>query len=516
MKLPIFGLVLLGICSLGVGAIAAEGEPQALGLTIYNPKDKDERADKEPSDEEVAWKGFAVVRDTRRYTLQAGQNRDLAFTQVASQMDETSVKLRSLTAPDGFRLLSQSYIYDLPCLSTLLTNYLEKPIILFTDAGRFEGTLLGFDKVRLTMRSKEPDGPPIVALRGKSLAHIALPEPLKGLRAKPTLLWDAEAAQAGQQDLQVSYVAQEIGWRADYNLVINDDETRADLSAWATIFNHSGASYENAQLKLVAGEVEREKVEIERECDWEWEEERCSHSLGKRSAGLNIDGDSALFQEKPFFEYHLYSLPRPVGLPENGTKQLELFQTAQDLAFSKVYLYSGAKITSLSESPNTDAKAPEPITAVLLYAKAKNTTENHLGWPLPKGRVRVFKREKESGELLYLGEDVLSQTARGESFEVKLGQSFDLRGERRLVSFKSDAHDIRESIEITLHNDKPEAVTVQVRELLYRHNSWKLEKNPDGFKRLFPLTIETRVTVPPGGQKKVSYTVHYSIPEAKR
>lgn len=372
-------IFVLGLLCSTPAAMAGEPANGQVSLTIYSA-----------GSEGGSPEGFAVVRELRKVELEKGKNAGLRFTNVAATIDGTSVTVRSLTDPLGTRVLEQTFAYDLVSTEKLLERYLDKPLTLVTKDGKIEGTLLSFDTQTLVVKSADKAAPVQIVARDPNLTRIAFGELPGGLIVKPTLIWDLSAAKAGSHDLQVAYQAGAIGWAADYSLVLNDKENAGDFSGWATISNHSGASYENAALKLVAGDVQRLQPPNGR-----------GGMTRKVMLMEATASDDAGFAEKSFFEYHLYTLGRPTTIPQNATKQIELFNAAHDVALRKVLVYYGATVPAwyyggLQNDRNLNVGGN---TKVDVYVELKNKKDNGLGLPLPKGKVRVFKKDDADGSL---------------------------------------------------------------------------------------------------------------------
>jgi hypothetical protein len=307
----------------------------------------------------------------------------------------------------------------------------------------------------------------------------------------------------GQHDAQVTYQTSGITWRADYNVIVNENDTAADIGAWVTLLNESGASYPNAKLKLVAGDVQRVRPP----------QQIYGHRL---EMGEARDAGLGGFVEKSFFEYHLYTLGRPTSIANNSTKQIELFPTRPDVPIEKTYVYYGLNDQWRywrSPHPAQDANlGTDSNKKVDTYLQLQNSEQNGMGLPLPAGRVRVYKRDEADQSLEFVGEDVIQHTPKNEKVMVKLGSAFDIVGERKQTNFTvdSDNHVITESFEITLRNHKTEPVDVIVKENLFRWVNWEITATSDKWEKQDFRTIHIPVKVPVDGEKKVTYTVKYT------
>ncbi|HLF92257.1 MAG TPA: hypothetical protein VJB14_02250 [Planctomycetota bacterium] len=252
------------------------------------------------------------------------------------------------------------------------------------------------------MQQSDPPGPLQIVQRVNNVRNIRFEALPGGLITKPTLVWLIDAKKEGEHLAKVAYQTGGISWNADYTLVASPDDRSIDLSAWVTIANQSGASYKDAELKLVAGDVNRV---VARDQDARFEAPGT-----RKSAALNEPG----FVEKPFFEYHLYTLGRPTTIPDNSTKQIELFPPATGVPLKKTYLYyGGVGFQPYGRQPYFDRNYG--ITSNLkvdVYVEFRNGKEQGLGLPLPAGRVRVNKRDPADGSLEFVGEDSIDHTPR--------------------------------------------------------------------------------------------------------
>jgi hypothetical protein len=294
-------------------------------------------------------------------------------------------------------------------------------------------------------------------------------------------------------------------WWADYNLVFAPGEDansgRLDVGAWVSIINQSGATYRDARLKLIAGDVQRAEqrgaVAMER-------------LEGKRMAVAEAPG----FEEKAFFEYHLYTLGRPTTLPDNSTKQIELFDAARDVPAKKILVYYGLPgIYGVFPNPMTDRNfGLHTNKKVDVYLRFENKRERGLGVPLPSGRIRVNQIDSADGSLEFIGEDVIDHTPRDEEVLIRLGSAFDVVGERKQVDFRVDSARrwMEETIEIELRNHKDEPVEVIVKENLYRWVNWEILDASHAWDKHDARTVHFPVRVDADGKLALRYRVRYT------
>jgi len=230
-------------------------------------------------------------------------------------------------------------------------------------------------------------------------------------------------------------------------------------------------------------------------------------------AAAPMEADAG-FQEKPFFEYHLYTLGFPTTLPDNSTKQLELFPVARNISCQKSLVYSGGDIEGgFYGQPLIEAGyGITGNTKVETYLSFKNTRDNRMGIPMPAGRVRVSKLDNADNSLEFIGEDIIKHTAKDESIRIKLGSAFDVVGERKQLNFRVNnaAKWMEEDIEIKVRNRKEQPVTVQVRENLYRWTNWNIIRKSQDFEKQDARTIQFPVKIAKGSEAIVRYTVRYT------
>jgi hypothetical protein len=441
---------------------------------------------------------LALVKDRRSLDLSEGLNQ-VQFSDVAAEIDPTSVHFRSLTDPEGTRVLEQNYEYDLVGSSKLLLKYLDQEISLVTEDGTFySGTLLSGEG-DLIIQETTPTGTPgrVTVVRLDQVREFSFPALPEGLITKPTLVWDLAATTGGQHDVEVTYLTEGVNWRADYIVVLADDEASVDLDGWVTLDNRSGASYQDAKLKLIAGDIHRAA------------DEGVAYDVMLEKAMAAAEAPPV--EERAFFEYHLYEVTRPVTVKDNQTKQVE-FVAAKDIPVDKFFVYDGAQVRwwggySPVQEPSYGTQSN---TKVMVMLEFQNGEEQNLGVPLPRGTVRVYKNDVDGSSLL-IGEDAIDHTPKDEAVRLYIGDAFDIVGERVQTDFRAEYDEdwMEESYEISLRNHKDEAVEVRVVEHLFRWSEWKILNASQDFEKMDAQTIEFRVQVPADGEAKVTYTVRY-------
>lgn len=445
--------------------------------------------------------GYAVVRQTQAEELDQGVST-LRVRDVASLIDPTTVTMRALEESSDVRVLEQSFEFDLVSSAKLLNRYIDREITVTRrsgeDAAEITGTLLSTEGGLVLRRSD--GGVQIV----NDYQDIKLPGLPGGLITRPTLVWSIHSDAGGRLPLRISYQTEGMTWWADYNATLDENPARnrgcsLDLNAWVSIVNQSGAGFPDTRLKLIAGDVQRATDGQPRT-----RMETVMSAQAEEDAG---------FQEKSFFEYHLYTLPRRTSLPDNSTKQLELFPSVAGVPCEKEYVYDGrGYYPGYHANPVLDrnvGRSPDDVSVFLAF---RNDEPSGLGVPLPAGRLRINKLDSADGSLEFIGEDIIDHTPRDEDLRVRLGNAFDVVAERRQTDYRVDtsAKTLRESFEIELRNHKETPVTVKVNEVLYRWVNWEIIEASHEFDKLDARSVQFPVEVAANGKATLRYEVRYS------
>ncbi|MCB9368686.1 MAG: DUF4139 domain-containing protein [Calditrichaeota bacterium] len=428
-------------------AAAAFAKP-GVSVTVYN-------------------QNLALVRDVRAMEFNKG-NSELLFRDVAAQIDQSSVHFKS----NGVTLLEQNFDFDLVSPDKLLQKYVDQDIQVIVENGDLvSGKLLTSSGSNIVVQSS--DGT-LRSLLTESIQEIRYPKLPEGLITRPTLRWLVNAPSSAKQEAEVSYLTGGMSWNADYVLVI-DESNKADLSAWVTLNNTSGASYKDAKLKLIAGEVHRAQPPAP------------SYNKMVRMEAMAMDG-GAQFSEKSFFEYHLYTLERPTDVLDNQTKQVSLFPDA-NLQTKRIYEYDYSK--------NSDK--------VSVSLEFQNSEVNDLGMPLPAGRVRVFQNDTD-GSQEFIGEDNIDHTPRDEKVRVTIGNAFDIAVERAQMDYRRITDRVSEQdIQVKLRNHKKETVTVVVVE--HSWGDWEVTKSSLPVRKVNARQFEFDAQCNPDQEVVLTYTI---------
>ena len=441
--------------------------------------------------------GYAIVRHDRNFDIERGLN-PLRVTDVAALIDPTTVSFSSLTDPRT-TVAEQSFQFDLVSQAKLLQRFIGERITIEQVVGDelrlVEGTLIGASD-GLTLQL---DDGSVQAMR--SFGNIRFPDLPGGLITRPTLEWLLDSPRSGRHDTRIAYETKGMTWWADYNVTLDEsDSCRLDLNPWVSVINRSGASYHDAKLKLIAGDVNRAEMP------------RTNRDVMMRMA-VAEDAASPAFEEKSFFEYHLYTLQRRTDLPDNSTKQIQLFPTARGIACQKELVFAPTMHWrwrggyQLDQNYGTFGKGQVDV-----FLRFRNDEDNGLGVPLPAGRIRVNQLDPADGSLEFIGEDTLDHTPRNEEVLIEIGEAFDVVGERTQTDFEVDTrgHHLWETFELKLRNQKDTATKVIVLENLYRMANWEIEDASHRWTKENSSRIRFEVDIPPEEEVVISYRVHYT------
>lgn len=465
---------------------------------------------------------FAVVRDGLALDLKMGQNH-VEVTDITGHVEPDSVFLRSLEEGRHLRILEQNYRNDPVSEQMLLSLYEGKTIDFLTpEKTTVQGKIIrsGFVPHATVLYGQryyqaqaafvqQGAGQPVIEVNGK--LQFTLPgQPLFPALAddtvlKPTLSWELETDKPGKANAELSYVTGGMNWEASYNVVAPSKGTELELLGWVTLDNQSGKTFRNARIKLMAGDVNKIQPN---------EAYMARDSVQFFSSAGAIGGPQVT--EKAFDEYHLYTLERSTTLHDRETKQVE-FVRAAGVKSKTVYFYDGLKIDPnfrnwpMETIRTQDAYGTQSNPKVWVMQEFKNSAENHLGMPLPKGRVRFYRRD-DDGQLEFTGENEIDHTPKDELIRIYTGNAFDVTGERHRMDYKlnSQARWVDESFEIKVLNHKTTPVEVRIVEHLYRWSNWDISKSSDPFKKVDAQTAAFTIQIPPDGEKILTYQVHYS------
>ena len=441
---------------------------QSVNITVYNSN-------------------LGLVRETRRLTLPSGRIA-LRFADVTAQIRPETVHLASLTAPSSLRILEQNYQYDLLNPAKLLDKFVGREITLVLR--RYQNNTESFEPVQATLLSN--NGGQVWRINGQivinpsNIAEMRFPDLPKNLVATPTLVWDVDNRESAAQTVEASYLTGGMNWRADYVLLVDAADAKGDLQGWVTLTNGSGATFEDARLQLVAGDVNRVS-------------EQRTYDMAGAMARKSMESESQ-FQEQGFFEYHLYTLQRPTSIRDNETKQVSLLEAA-GFDVKKEFVLNGQHYYYTSyNNPGQPIKEK-----VGVYMQFRNSQQNKLGMPLPAGTVRLYKKD-DKGNQQFIGEDRIDHTPKDEDVRVKVGDAFDIVAERKQTDYKVIARNVYEyAYEIKIRNHKDGPVTIVVNEPI--GGDWEMISSTFEAKKTAAFAAQFNVPVAKDGEATLSYRV---------
>ena len=480
---------LLALC----GSLYAQQASQSL--TIYN-------------------QDFAVVRQDIPLDLKSGESQ-VNVNEITMHLEPDSVILRDPSGKHPVTVLEQNYRADPVSQFSLLSLYEGKTIDFeHPDHTIVKGRVVRsgyvppdyFHGNRQSLAQEEP----IIEVGGQLRFGLPgtpiFPDLTAETILKPRLEWLVATDRPGKFPAELSYVTGGMSWQADYNIVAPEKGDLVDIVGWVTMDNHSGRTFENARIKLMAGDVN--KIQLGQGYDRAYK-----FALAAPVAGMV----GPPVTEKAFDEYHLYTLERSTTLRDRETKQVEFIHAA-GVATKQVYVYDGVKIDqnrfngwNWENIRNDHSYGTESNPKIWAMREFVNSQANHLGMPLPKGRVRFYRRN-DDGQVEFTGENTIDHTPRGETIRIYTGNSFDLSGERRRTTYAIDMGKsmATETFEIKVRNHKKEPVEVRVVEHLYRGKNWEITTKSDEYQKKDSQTVEFPITVMPDGEKVITYTAHYT------
>jgi hypothetical protein len=442
---------------------SAEGR-QKVAITIYN------------SD-------FGLVREERR--LELGQGRiELSYADVSAHIQPETVHLRALDQPSALEVLEQNYRYDLITPEKLLEKYVGKRVKVVRYNEK-----LGTDETKVAEVLAVESGP-VLRIDNEVVTgfpgRFVFPDLPPNLVAKPTLVWLLASGVASQR-VEVSYLTSNLSWRADYVLVLDAKDETGDLTGWVTLTNGTGTTYRNAELKLVAGDVQRVTPPAVPE------------PIAMDEMKPEAAPAPPPFKQESLFEYHLYTLQRPTDLLDRETKQVTLLE-AHGIKLKKKLEFRGNE--SWYRGGYGQLASNEKVG---VFVELDNSEKSGLGMPLPKGTVRVYKAD-QSGAQQFVGENAIDHTPRDEKVEIKLGDAFDVVADRKQTEWKALGNCASESAwQLDLRNHKDTAVTVE--DIEPASGDWEIVQASHPATKKDAQTFVFEVPVPARGATKITYRV---------
>ncbi|MFO7974935.1 MAG: DUF4139 domain-containing protein [Candidatus Hydrogenedentota bacterium] len=423
--------------------------------------------------------GIALVRDVRELDLPTGEVA-LTFMDVAQQIRPETVGLRSLAQSGSVVILEQNYEYDLISPQKLMEKYVGKEVKLIN----FSDEIGFYEKTAELLSMNEG---PVYRIEDEIYlghpGHVVVPEIPDNLIAKPSLIWQLKNS-VGTQQLEATYITGGISWKADYVLTLAKTDKSLDVSGWVTMDNQSGATYENARLKLVAGDVNV----VQR---------RTQAAVGGRVMAKAAPAPP-MPKEEAFAEYHLYTIPRRTTIKQNQSKQVALL-SGSGIECEKIYEFRGRVQFYSSRFP---AMKDQHVD---VFLKFQNEEANGLGIPIPAGVMRIYQEDSE-GMLQFAGEDRVDHTPKDEEIRLRMGKAFDVVADRIQKDYSKIASNVHEAeFEIIVRNHKEQDVVVDIVEPMPA--DWDILSKSHDFVKKDAHTAIFSVPVPKDGKVTVTYRV---------
>lgn len=420
-----------------------------------------------------------LVYQIREVSFEKGMNL-IRIEGVSANVRTATVKIRFPKIRGKVNVQEQNFLYDLVNTEKLFQKYIgENVTFRLTNKEAISGKLLNAD--RNTIIVQLPEGNVRIA-RTEGIADYDFPALPQGLIVKPTLEWKINSDYKGKTDAELSYLTTGMFWNAEYILVLDQDKQPEQpedftLSSWISLNNNSGATYENAKLKLIAGEIHKIA------------DDKLLGAKAKRGETLSVFAEQAV-ESREIADYYLYELSQPVTLRDQEQKQVSLFEEIQAKG-RKVYLFDNYDLN----------EREDPLSVAFRF---ENTTENNMGMALPKGVVRMFKRDTD-GTMQFIGEDRIEHTSRKDTLRLTIGKAFDVRGKRTIVAREMPTKRSEMiTVEIQLTNRKNVSVNVEVIDHLYGY--WEIKKASHTYTQKSSRMIVFPVKVNADTSATISYT----------
>jgi hypothetical protein len=464
---------------------------------------------------------FALARTQVDLDLQPGLN-EVTTTQVTSQLEPDSVVLRDSSGKHPFQIREQNYDAGIVNQQWLLEKYEGKTLDFeigshgFVDGKFVTGPTVKGKIIRaggtnqngyqVTQPLIEVDGHILFQLPGTPL----FPPSTDGLLLKPTLRWQIRSHKSEKFSAELAYITGGFSWEATYNVIApeSSDVTggeKADILGWVTIHNQSGTEFPQARIKLMAGDVAKIQPMLK----------ASGRNQMMYASAQSVMVDAGAVTQKAFDDFHLYDLNRTVSLRDGEIKQVEFIE-ASGVTLKRNYIYDGAQEGlqayyggQINQQREFGANQGSP--KVFITQEIKNSEANHLGIPLPAGRIRLYRRDSD-GQIEFTGESAINHTPTEDTVKITTGSAFDVKGTRRQTDFhvNQSGHTLDETFEIKLTNQKAQPVTVNVMEHLYRGDNWEIQEQSAKYTKLDSHTVQFPMDVPAKGEVTLTYSIRYT------
>ena len=430
---------------------------------------------------------LSLIKDTRTISLRSGRNQ-LAFEDISALIKPETVILNSEGNDQDFKIMEQSFNYDLLSPKKLLEKYIGRDvkIIRQNPATGEEITLVAtvlsthngsVFRIGNHLETGMPD-------------RILYPDIPENLYSKPTLVLDLENNNAGKQTIVLHYLSSGLSWKTDYVAKINPAETQINLTAWVTLNNNSGINFNNANIKLVAGNVNQVRNTRFK-----------SQALSRESFAM---AEASNVSSAPLMDYQLYSLPNRTSLLNQQAKQVTLFGHSK-IPVSKKYRLTGGSHYYRNKFPKIEDKQNASVSL-----QFNNHQSSNLGISLPQGIVRSYKAD-DNDQLQFVGESRINHTTVDEIVRLDLGNATNIFAEKKQTDFKilsrnANARLTTESAyEITIHNTGNNNIDLDIEEPI--PGDWQVINESLSHKKMNSATAKWKIRIPAHSKQILRYKV---------
>ncbi len=431
----------------------------------------------------VIYNNVTFIEDSRIIAIETDSG-EIIIKRIPATIIPDSVYVELEEGGDGFSIISQEFDSKIVSKDALLKEYLGKQVSIIN----FNEYQDRKEVVEAELLSGENGG--IYRINDEVYlgypGYVILSSVPEGYISEPQLKWDYLSKSLGEKKIKLSYLSTGLSWSAAYVMKIDTSGKTMDLACWANISNNSGATFNDADVRLVAGELNTIP------------QPKAAAFLRSSMAGA----EAGSLPSEEVFEYHMYTIPHKVTLGDRSVKQVMLME-AGSVSVDKRYV---VKIVRNYYQRYDDVYTDVPVKAVI---KTENSKDMGLGEALPSGKVRLYERN-ENGEVFFIGEDTLRDTPLDEEIELEAGNVFDVICKTRQIDFSQISKNLKElSWEIKAINHKNESVSVDVIETIT--GNWEIISNDHDYEKISATKIKFKLDLKAGEEKVITYTVRVGI-----
>ena len=475
-KQIIYGVI--GALSMGVEAVNAaeilvnQSQNTDMVVSVYN-------------------NNLGLVHDTRRVKLQKGRN-DVAFEGVSKQIRAESAILTG----KGINVREQNYDYNLLTSQNLLDSYVGKEVKTAIQ-NPIDGSTM-YDKATVLSNI---NGRPVLqfgyGVDADFPGRIIYDKVPENLRKKPTLVAALESQKSGEEALELTYLTGGLSWKADYVAEITDAD-KLDINTWITLSNETGSDYDNATIQLISGSVNHFSDA--------GGAIRPAVMMSKAMVMENGMGDSfapaSSVAPESVSDYYMYVLPEKTDIKDKQSKQISLMNL-QNVKYEKEYRFVSPLYLGIGAAQNEFEKRHPSIVFQLT-----NEKQNNLGQPLPSGMMRFY--ENKNGNMVFLGESSISQTAVGEKAELNLGQAFDVYASGKIAESQQISKGTWQyRVKISFKNVSAQKSQISFEQKIY--GKWKIIKDNMDAQSKNASAAQWKFTLQPQETKELDFTIRIEL-----